>query len=485
MILVNANQMRSLDAAATELGIDSSVLMENAAIAMTDEILKEKPESVLIFTGKGQNAGDGFACARHLYNKGINTEIIMLAPPESLSGSALKNYEIDMAVGIKTAPFSTSANYTADVIVDCILGSGFKGELSGDYKDAVCKINSSGAYVIAADIPSGISADNGKISGICVKANKTVTFGFAKLGLYSPLSIDFVGEVAVKDISIPKCLPQISSIEAYLLTKDEIFMPAISKAAHKGTNGRVAIAGGSDGKLGAVILAQKAALYSGAGLVTCLVPERLEAPLMTHIESAMCAALEEADFSKYDSVLNGNGLGTSSVAYNVLQRAIKTAEKTIVIDADGINLLAENKDILKYKKGDVILTPHPLEFARLCGLDTSEVIENRVELASEFAQKYGVTVVLKGAYTVVASSSGKTYTNTTGNEGMAKGGSGDVLAGMTAGLAPKFENAFKTAFTAVYLHGLAGDIAAEKVGKISMTASDIAENISDAFKKMY
>ena len=485
MILVNSRQMRSLDSAAVSLGIDSSVLMENAAVGLAAEVVKVSPRSVLIFTGKGQNAGDGFACARHLYNKGIHTEIIMLAPPEALSGSALKNYEIDAAIGIKMSLFSDAENYTADVFVDCILGIGLSGEISGDYKCAVEKINSASSYVIAADIPSGVSADNGKIGGVCVHADKTVTFGYPKLGLYSPLSIDCVGEIAVCDISIPCNMPQINFVNTHLLTRDDISLPRSSKAAHKGTNGRVAIAGGSDGKLGAVLLAQDAVLHSGAGLVTCLVPERLTRPLMTSIKSSMSSTLEDADFSAYDSVLIGNGLGTSSWAYNLLQKAVKTAAKTLVIDADGINLLANNPDILKNKNCEIILTPHPLEFARLCRLDAKEVIESRVELAAEFAKEYGVTVVLKGAYTVVASREGITYTNTTGNEGMAKGGSGDVLAGITAGLAPRFASSFEAALTAVYLHGLAGDMAAEKNGKISMTAEDIANNIPDAFKKLY
>ena len=485
MILVNSMQMRSLDSSAVSLGIDSCVLMENAAVGLAAEVVKANPRSVLIFTGKGQNAGDGFACARHLYNKGIHTEIIMLAPPEALSGSALKNYEIDAAIGIKMSLFSNEENYTADVFVDCILGIGFKDEISGDYKSAVEKINSAAAYVIAADIPSGVSADTGKIGGKCVKADKTVTFGYPKLGLYSPLSIDFVGEVVVCDISIPRDMPQINFVNTYLLTSEDICLPRPSRAAHKGTNGRVAIAGGSDGMIGAVLLAQDAALHSGAGLVTCLVPERLTRLFMARIKCSMAEPIEDSDFSKYDSVLIGNGLGTSVGAYSILQKAVKTSAKTLVIDADGINLLANNPDILKNKSCEIILTPHPLEFARLCRRDVNEVIENRVNLAAKFAKEYGVTVVLKGAYTVVASHEGKTYTNTTGNEGMAKGGSGDVLAGIAAGLAPRYESPFDAALAAVYIHGLAGDTAAEKSGKISMTAEDIANNIPDAFKKLY
>ena len=198
----------------------------------------------------------------------------------------------------------------------------------------------------------------------------------------------------------------------------------------------------------------------------------------------MCSPLEETDFSAFESVLIGNGLGTSSGAYAILRKAAGTARKTLVIDADGLNLLANDPDILTGKSCEVILTPHPLEFSRLCGAEKSEVIENRTALASEFAAKYKVTLVLKGAHTVVALPDGATYTNTTGNEGMAKGGSGDVLAGLIAGIAPRYGTASDAALAGVYLHGLAGDIAAREKGKLPMTAQDIADSIPKAFEKI-
>lgn len=482
MVLLSAKQMREIDAEAVNLGTPSEVLMENAATATVFEILKQNPEKVIIFTGKGQNAGDGFAIARRLYIKKIDTEVITLSPESSLSGAAALNFEVLKKLGVPIKEFSKNGNFECDVIVDCILGTGVKGVLKGDFEDAVNIISNSSAYVISADIPSGISADNGEVLGCAVKADKTVTYGFLKAGLFSPLSADYVGEIVLDDVSIPENKEIFSDVKTFLITKGDVTFPKSLKSAHKGTNGKVLIAGGSEGMCGAVFMAADSAAKVGAGLITCATQKNLLPIFMKKLYTGMCTDIDTVDFSAYDTVLFGNGLGKDEKNLPVLRKAVSETTGNLIIDADGLNLLAEDISILKNKNCNIFLTPHPLEFARLCNIQTGEVLKNRVELASEFSEKYGVYLILKSSHTVVALPDGTAYINSTGNEGMAKGGSGDVLAGILAGAVHKYNSPVSAAISAVYLHSVAGDIAAESIGKISMTAEDIIKNIPAAIK---
>jgi len=480
MFLLSANQMREIDARAVSMGIASEVLMENAATATVYEILKQNPEKVIIFTGKGQNAGDGFAIARRLYVKNINVEVITLAPEASLTGAAALNFGALKRLGVTIREFSKDIDLSCCVIVDCIFGTGIKGRVEGTFKEAVEAINSSTAYVISADIPSGISADTGEVLGCAVRADKTITYGFLKAGLFSPLSADYVGEIVLDDVSIPENADILSDVKTFLITENDVYFPKSSKAAHKGSNGKVIIAGGSEGMCGAVFMAADSAAKVGAGLVTCGTKKSLLPVFMSKLYTGMCTDIEKVDFSAYDTVLIGNGMGSDEKNLTILEKAIRETEKNLIIDADGLNLLSKNISLLKEKKCNIFLTPHPLEFSRLCSTPTDEVLKNRVNLAKEFSKEYGVYLILKSSHTVVALPDGNAYINSTGNEGMAKGGSGDVLAGMLAGMVHKYPSPEVAAVSAVYLHSLAGDIAAENIGKTSMTAKDIIDSIPDA-----
>ncbi len=482
MYLLSAQKMREMDALAINMGIPGEVLMENAATATVHEILKQNPEKVIIFTGKGQNAGDGFAIARRLFIKGINTEVVTLFKEDALSGSAKINFTALKNLGVPISPFSKERDYSCTVLVDCLLGTGARGTLSGELCDAVNLLSSHSAYVISADIPSGISADNGKVLGCAVRADKTVTYGFYKAGLFSPLSADYVGEIVLNDVSIPPIADALRDTKTFLTTKKDIYFPSPMPSDHKGTNGRVLIAGGSDGLCGAVLMAADAAGAVGAGLITCAVPPHLMDIFMSRLYCSMCTDINKADFSACDTLLIGNGLGTDENNMEILERAISSCKKNLIIDADGLNLLSKDVSLLKKKKCNVVLTPHPLEFARLCQIEKDEVLENRVYLSKEFAKKYDVHVILKTAYTAVASPDSCAYINSTGNAGMAKGGSGDVLAGMLAGAIHKYSDIKKATRSLTYLHSLAGDIAAEKCGKVSMSAADIIKSIPEAIK---
>ena len=480
MYLLSAQKMREMDALSVSMGISSEVLMENAASATTREILKENPEKVIIFTGKGQNAGDGFAIARRLFVEGINTEVVTLFKEEALSGAAKTNFNILKNIGVPISPFVKDRDYSADVFVDCLLGTGARGNVTNEFASAAKIISESGAYVISADIPSGISADNGKVLGTAVKADKTVTYGFLKAGLFSPLSKDYVGEVVLSDISILRNADDLKDVKTFLTTKENVFFPSSSKSAHKGSNGRTLIAGGKRGMCGAVFMAAESAAAVGAGLITCAVPSDLMDIFMSRLTFSMCKDIENTDFSLYDTVLIGCGMGTDEKNMTILEKAITQSRKNLIIDADALNLLSKDLSLLKKKTCNVILTPHPLEFSRLCGESTDEVLKNRVYLSKEFAKKYDVCVILKTAHTVVAYPEEVAYINSTGNEGMAKGGSGDVLSGMLAGAVCKYDDFKKAALSLTFLHGMAGDIASEKYGTVSMNAANLIECIPDA-----
>lgn len=482
MFLLSAEEMRRIDALAISGGIPSEVLMENAATATVCEILKQNTEKVIIFAGKGQNAGDGFAIARRLFVKKINVEVVTLFEEGNLSGAALTNFSVLKSIGVPVKPFRKDEKYYCTVAVDCILGTGAKGVVSEKIADAISTINSLDSYVISADIPSGIAADTGEVLGYAVKADKTVTYGFLKAGLYSPLSTDFVGEIVLDDVSIPENSTVLKNVSTFFTTEKDVYFPRTFPSSHKGDNGKILIAGGSEGLCGAMFMAADAAVKMGGGLITCATEKELLPIFMSRLYSAMCIDIEKVDFSTYDTVLIGNGFSQSDKKYEIVKKAILNTRGNLIIDADALNMLSKNTSLLKEKNCHVFITPHIVEFSRLSGLSKDEVLKNRVALAKEFAAEYGVEVILKSASTVVASPDGFAYINSRGNEGMAKGGSGDVLSGMLAGAVYKYKNPSDAARSICFIHSLAGDLAAEKIGKVSMSPADIINYIPSAIK---
>ncbi len=479
--ILTCEQMRAADRAAIPAGIPGRVLMENAGTVAVSVIRALQPSFVAVFCGKGNNAGDGFVVARRLYVSGIPTEIVTVSAPADLIGDAAENFAAARALGVPITPFSEFLQTTAfsprTVFVDALLGTGVRGDVTGDFADAISYMNGTDCPVIALDIPSGICGDTGRVCGTAVRAEKTVTFGYRKLGLYSPLSIDYVGEVICDDISIPA-----PKVQRFIPEQEDIKLPFLSGAAHKGTRGHAALLCGSTGMAGAAVLAAEAAEAAGAGLVTCMVPDSLLPVMMTRLTGCMCADTEGEIPEKANAVLVGCGIGRDAVGEKRLRKAVSAGRDTLIIDADGLYHLAKDKEMMRFAAREVILTPHMGEMSLLCGLPIPEITENRVKIAEDFAADYGVTLVLKGAHTVVAKPDGTTYINTTGNPGMAKGGSGDVLSGLILGLAAmKAEN---PALAGVYLHGKAGDLAAEAVGKYGLKAETLVNFIPKASKCM-
>ncbi len=478
--LLTCEEMRAADRAAIAAGIPGRVLMENAATAALKVILEENPKCVDVFCGKGNNGGDGFAVARRLFVSGVPVRIVLVCEKETLKGDALDNFRAAESVGVPIVPFSETISVGRDtLVVDAVLGTGVRGEVEGNVKTAIEVMEKSGARSVALDIPSGISGDTGRVMGSAVTADKTVTFGAIKTGLVSPLSRPYVGEIVCDDISIPT--PK--AVCRFLLEKADIQKPYLSPAAHKGQRGHAAVLAGSVGMAGAAFLATAAAEAGGAGLVTAMVPGELLSVMMTRLWGAMCRENSGEIPENANAVLVGCGIGRDKNGKAVLKKALEKETDTLIIDADGLYHLAEDIRILSSARAKkIIITPHMGEMSRLSGKSTAEITENRIEIAESFAKAHGITVVLKGAGTVVANPDGRTYINMTGNPGMAKGGSGDILAGLMLGFAASGWE--EPASSAVFVHGYAGDLAAEKTGELGLTAETLVKFLPEAIKCM-
>ncbi len=478
--LLTAAEMRALEGAAMSRGVPGRVLMENAATFALSVLKKASPAFVPVFCGKGNNAGDGFALARRLFVCGIKTEIVLCAG-ENFKGDAAENFLAAKAFGVPVCTFSEFTQKAVlpagTYIVDALLGTGLSGQVRSPFSEAIGYLNESGFPILALDIPSGISADTGAVLGCGVHAAKTVTFGCRKLGLFSPLSMEYVGKVLCDTIS----LPHPEDCNRFLLTRQDVLLPPLPKNAHKGIRGHAVVMGGSEGMAGAVTLATRGAELSGAGLVTAMVPPALMPIMMRKLTGAMCASAESELPEKTNVLLAGPGLSRDAEGYAIFGKAISQAVDTVILDAGALYHLAKDLSVLKGAAANrIVLTPHLGEMSRLTGLSTAEIAENRVEIAEEFAARHKVTLVLKGAYTVVADEKDKTYINTTGNAGMAKGGSGDLLAGILLGLAAQGIGTKE----GVYLHGLAGDLAARELGMRAMCAAQIEKFLPCAIKCM-
>ena len=504
MKVCTASQMRNIDRLTEELGaIPSIVLMENAAISCVGEIIKiNNLKNVAVFCGKGNNGGDGLAIARHLYNSGINTTVYLVCGSE-FSGDALINFEITSKLGVKIielhdADLLEMSIAGFDVVVDAIFGTGIKGEIEGLAADVIDIINESAKYVLSVDIPSGVDADTGKVSKACVKADKTVTFAAYKLGMLLYPGALKTGEVVVKDISIPEYIIDSQNININVIDKRyiDLIRPKRCENSHKGDYGKILIIGGSKGLTGAVALACEACVRSGAGLVSAAVPESLNSIFEVKLTEPMTIPLNDKNgqldklcipqildrLNTFDVCLFGPGIGRGEDVVLILEAILKESQIPVIIDADGLWAFAQNTQVLENCNCSVVLTPHEMEMSRILNCAVDYISENRQMVSQEYATQNGVTLVLKGHHTIVTSPGGEQYININGNSGMATGGSGDVLAGIIAALSARCKTETEAACMGVYLHGLAGDIAAKEKGKDSMLPTDIINSIPDALK---
>lgn len=507
MKVTTAAQMRSIDKETIEqFGIPGVVLMENAGMQIV-RFIETRYKSlhglkVCILAGKGNNGGDGFVVARHLHNAGSKVKVFVVATKGDIGGDARVNLDILLQMGVDVLEVATERDWDklkmalsfSELLIDALLGTGFKGTLAAPFEQIIDIINRQGKPVIAIDIPSGLDANTGQVQK-AVKASYTVTLALPKQGLLIYPGADYVGELIVADIGIPRCLLIAADIGQNSIDIASIrqSLPKRQAWAHKGDCGRVLVIAGSRGMTGAAYLAASGALRAGAGLVTLGIGKTLHDIMEVKLTEAMTTPLpdNEGNISMdaleeilqlaavRDVVALGPGLGSDGETMIVVRELIKKIEGPLVIDADAINALAGHTDILQEAKSLPILTPHPGELARITGLSISEINADRVRSARECAQLLGSILVLKGAGTVVAFPDGEVYINTTGNAGMATGGSGDVLTGVIAGFLAQGLSSHDAALCGVYVHGLAGDIVAQK-GMLGMVAGDLLPAIPAA-----
>jgi ADP-dependent NAD(P)H-hydrate dehydratase / NAD(P)H-hydrate epimerase len=515
MKIVSAKTMARLDEETIKRhNISAEVLMARAGRSVSDCVMdtikKNKlVPSVVLFAGKGNNGGDAFVAARFLHKAGIQPTTILLTNEKSLASEALLNFsrlkeaggDIFPALSINDLKPLESRLQDCSIIVDGILGTGIRGEVTGFFADVIKFINSLEKFVVAIDIPSGMNGNDGILDGVCVNANVTVTMGLPKQGFFEKKSLNYLGKLTVADIGIPNELIEYAESHADLITKKDVqvLFPKRKRISHKGDYGRLMALCGSRGYTGAGCLVTQAAMRCGTGLAYLMVPESLNAAMEAKLTEVITIPIPETSagtpaYKALDIVLEklsqcnvavvGSGISINPDTARLVRGVLMNSNAPLVLDADGINCISKEKTLLKNYKGDCIITPHIGEFARLTGSTNEEVLENPCSMASEFAKEYGITVVLKSAQTVVASHDGKVFVNITGNAGMATAGTGDVLTGIIASLVGQGLSPLDAACLGVFLHGTAGDIAADKYGEASLIASDLIDSLPVAIKNI-
>jgi NAD(P)H-hydrate epimerase len=491
-----------------DIGIPSLVLMENAgrqAVAAMEAMYADLSDrQVGILCGRGNNGGDGFVVARTLAQRGVDVSVFLLGRVAEVKGDARTNLEILGRLGITVVEVADSQAWElhfsevsdCDLIVDAIFGTGLNAPVSGLIESVIADINTSGIAVVAIDLPSGLSADSHEPIGPSIEANLTVTLAAPKLPLVLPPAETKAGDIVIADIGIPSdVIDNVDGPRIDLLTRASMreFVTPRTADSHKGDYGRVLLVCGSRGKTGAAHLSALGALRSGAGLVTVATPASCLPIVATMGAEYMTEGLRETadgiDAESVEQVIElardvvgiGPGLGQAPATQEFVRQIVDRATSPLVIDADGLNAFAGDPDRLMGREGrEVIITPHPGEMARLVGMSTDEVQASRLEIARNFAVAHHVYVVLKGHRTLIATPDEKVFINPTGNPGMATGGTGDVLTGMVAAWLAQLLDAEAACKLAVYLHGMAGDLAEADEGEVGMTSADLAAHIGDA-----
>ena len=511
MRVISAQTMQSIDTQAIrEYGIAGLQLMENAGQSCVEVIIAEFGERgcCVVMAGKGNNGGDGFVIARLLILKGWNVTVIILAERDQISGDAALNREKVPEAAInycsdegRLIALHGTDIAKADVVVDALLGTGLNCTVSGVYLAAINLINTSGRPIVSVDIPSGIHGTSGQIMGEAVTADITVTFACAKLGHVLHPGVEHTGRLIVADIGIPqKLMETVSGCD--FLNEDTVgpLLQRRVRQAHKGSCGHCLILAGSTGKTGAATLAANSAVRAGSGLVTLgaaasintileiKTTEVMTVPLVDYgsgyLSGSAFAEIETLLTGK-DAVAIGPGIGRHPETTALVRRLVETVAVPLVIDADGLNALAEDLAVLKRKKtGQMILTPHPGEMAHLLGVSTTDVEAKRISVAEEFARSYGVFLVLKGARTIIVSPEGNVAINGSGNPGMASGGMGDVLTGIIVSLLGQGYAAWDACRLGAFVHGFAADMVAEEKGEIGLHATDVFEKLPYAYNAL-
>lgn len=518
MKVVTAAQMRQIDSDTIEgIGIPGIVLMETAGTEIVRAIRRHYPlaQSIGVFIGKGNNGGDGLVIARQLAHDGHEVSIFLVSSSESFAGEARVNLDIAKKLGLHIEEILTEnelkeAEYrfrSCDLLVDAIFGTGLHSVVRQPITSIINSINDFSIPVLSVDLPSGLNADTGHPLGTCINADTTITIGLPKRGLLVYPGAELAGDLEIIDIGFPQQVIDAQQINANLTTEGLAaeWIPLRYPASHKGILGRVLVVAGSVGMTGAAALTSEAALRAGAGLVTLAIPKSLNTVMEVKLSEVMTLPLPETEMGslnesavtpildyaeKTESVLViGPGLSQHPETYAFVHQLIGEIQDQklsfrMVIDADGLNALSQEKESISKLGSEAVLTPHPGEMSRLTGITIETLESNRIHAAEEFVRVYNLTLVFKGAPTITAYPTGDIWINSTGNPGMATAGMGDVLTGVIAGLMAQSLTPEIAATLGVYVHGFAGDIAAEKIGTHGLIAGDVLRSIPHAIAKL-
>jgi NAD(P)H-hydrate epimerase len=496
--IASGDEMARIDKyAINDIGIVQPVLMERAAYSVYKYITDnfDRKSKVLVVVESGNNGGDGIASARLLYLAGYDVEIYHI--DEVRRHSEGFEYQLNIArnLGLR---FADEIEGSYDIVIDGIFGVGLSRAVLGAHAKTIQLINDLDAYKISIDIPSGIDSNTGFVMGTAFHADTTITFGLMKLGLLMGVGCEYAGKIILADIGVPH--QAVDYVEPKLYSYDESdverYLPYRKLDSHKGSYGKVGVIGGCKNMAGAPMFSAEAAYRMGCGLVRICTTEENREIIQSRLPEAMLntydpedkASIREAlkNLLKWsDVIVLGPGLGRSTYAQYIVEKVLRDFKEQIIIDADALNIISENLDMLDNTDADVIITPHLMEMSRLNGEKTGEIKENKYEVAKQFAKAHNVCVVLKDARTIVSDGGYQAYINVTGNNGMATAGSGDVLTGVIAGLYAQGLSAFDAAKLGVCIHGFAGQEAAIKHGRYSMIAGDIVKSITRVLETDY
>lgn len=496
MKILSAAQIAEIDSFTIKKKPISSIdLMEKASLSFLKkftEIIEEKNRhNILILCGPGNNGGDGLAIARLLSEKGYKINLLEVAENDKRSSDYMVNFERLKKSKCKIIDRNEITKVEPDIIIDAIFGIGLNREVVGFFKEVIEYINCSSAKVFSVDTPSGIAADlRHSCNSSTVKANYTISFQIPKLSFFQPECGEYVGDLYFVDIGLDEeAIDQVKTNCFFTCQQDLVpLLTPRAKFSHKGNFGHALLVAGSNGMLGAAVLSSKACLKSGVGLLSVQSIKSATQIIQSSVPEAMFLEGGDSDFvttattvDQFKAIAIGPGMGTQEQTAEVLHNYLK-ADKPLVLDADALNILSQNKSWLEKLPENSILTPHPGEFKRIFGTWNND--QERLDLLSENATKYNCTIVLKGSYTCICSNKGDLFFNSTGNSGMAKGGAGDVLTGLMVGILANYEDALSSAKLAVYLHGLAGDLAAKQLSEEGMNSGDIITYLPEAWKKL-
>jgi len=500
--LVTSATMRQIDREAIDArGIPSEQLMENAGQGIAERIRanllpSNGAGSVAVFCGKGNNGGDGYVIARHLYKMGVTVTVYFFGPLNKLSTDAKLNFDRAAGMGLELQEISSTEDLPDmiedDVLVDAVFGTGFSGEPRGLAAEVIDYIAEQDCLIASVDLPSGVNADDGQFESAVVPADYTYTLALPKYGLYLSPGRELAGDVEVVPIGIPEDVVPAFDLKVDLITEDYVSdtLPLRKADGHKGDFGRVLLIAGSTGMTGAAALAAESALRSGCGLAKLACPHTTQPILAQKLTEVMTHPLPDVAkkgalalrslgeirklLEEYDALVLGPGLGQHHETFELVRRLVAKLQKPAIIDADGLNALAGHTEVFRDCPAPLVLTPHPGEFKRLAGVDAPEDIYERTQLE--------VVLVLKGSPTLVAGPDGDCWLNPTGNDGMATGGSGDVLSGIIGSFLAQEMRPVDAAVCGVYVHGLAGDLAAEMLTPRAMIAGDMIEYLPQVFE---